>query len=33
MVNPFFIGCVEMKEKDIIYHAIGEIDKLCQKII
>ena len=22
-----------MKEKDIIYHAIGEIDKLCQKII
>lgn len=33
MVNPFFIRCVEMKEKDIIYHAIGEIDKLCQKII
>ena len=22
-----------MKEKDVIYHAIGEIDKICQKII
>ena len=33
MVNPFFIRCVEMKEKDVIYHAIGEIDKICQKII
>lgn len=33
MVNPFFIRCVEMKEKDIIKYAISEIDKLCQKII